>query len=351
MNLLIKHNRFKRNLEENELSSFLPIKKKIFDFPHTGYKYFNFFNNYAKKNYQLSPTKCLCKLEDDIPLSLVDRYGVRFHIVICKNCGLIRAKEMYSSSNLSNFYQNFYRDIIDDNPTNKSPEEFYKIQYQAGRLKFELISKFSIQKITNETKIIDIGGGAGGVLENFKPSENLYLADFFEPYLDIAKKNGIHIINGGPDKIDFQPDIIILSHVVEHWENFDNEIQKIIKLQKPNKTINYIEFPGVDSLKDGRKGGDILGDIHIPHIYYFASYVFENIMNRNGFEKIYSDTHCRSIYLYTDTRKPLINYFSKVHKDLIEAERRRKYEGFKRLVKYILPKKILGFIKNKIKKS
>ena len=31
-------------------------------------------------------------------------------------------------------------------------------------------------------------------------------------------------IKGGLDAIDFKPDIIILSHVIEHWNNFDYEI-------------------------------------------------------------------------------------------------------------------------------
>ena len=52
------------------------------------------------------------------------------------------------------------------------------------------------------------------------------------------------------DKIDFKPDkIIILSHVIEHWSDFKNEIQKLINIQKKNETLNYIEFPGVTQLK------------------------------------------------------------------------------------------------------
>ena len=70
-------------------------------------------------------------------------------------------------------------------------------------------------------------------------------------------------------------------------------MKKLINIQIKNQTLNYIEFPGVDSLKDGRREGDILGDIHVPHVYYFTSYVFENIMNRYGFEKVYLELEKR----------------------------------------------------------
>ena len=55
----------------------------------------------------------------------------------------------------------------------------------------------------------------------------------------------------------------------------------------------------MNSIKTGRREGDILGDIHVPHVYYFSSYVFENLMNRHGFEKVYLDSLIKSIFIYT----------------------------------------------------
>ena len=84
----------------------------------------------------------------------------------------------------------------------------------------------------------------GGALEHFKNDNDLYIADFFDPYLDFAKKRGINVIKGGLKDITFKPDIIILSHVLEHWNDFESEIQNLINIQK-NETINYIELPGM----------------------------------------------------------------------------------------------------------
>ena len=344
-NFLINHKRFKETILRKDLKKFLSEKKKLFDFPHTGYQYYNYFNDYAKKNYTLEYLKCLCKKNDDILLSVTDRYGVELNTVVCKECGLIRTSKMFITENLTHFYQNHYRSITNDVPGFVDPEIFYNQQAENGLSKFELIKKYSKNEINRDTMIVDVGGGAGGVLENFKPSSNLYLADFFAPYQAVAKKNGLNVINGGLNKIDFKPDIIIISHVIEHWNEFDAEMQCLIKLQKINETLNYIEFPGVDSLKSGRRGGDILGDLHIPHVFYFSSYIFENIMNRYGFKKLYLDSKTRSIFIYTGQKNVLINYFSTLYQDLLLAEKRRRFEALKKFLRIILPVKIVNLAK------
>ena len=195
--------------------------------------------------------------------------------------------------------------------------------------------------------VLDLGGGIGGTGYHFINQCGVVLADFFEPYLKFAEKKGIKVIKGGLNKIDFKPDIIIMSHVIEHWNNFEEEIKKLISIQKINQTINYIEFPGIDSLKLGRRDGDFLGDIHIPHMYYFSSYVFENLMERYGFKKLYLDSEIKGLFIYNGNRGKLKNFFYKVKEDLIIAEKKRKYTGLKNFVKLMIPNKILN-LKRKI---
>ena len=213
-----------------------------------------------------------------------------------------------------------------------------------SKFKYDLLDEYKIKPL-NELKIIDLGGGVGGVLDHFSNDNEKYLFDFYDPYLNFAKTKGIKSVKGGLDKIDFKADIIILSHVIEHWSDFKNEIQKLIDIQKKNETLNYIEFPGVDSIKKGRREGDVLGDIHIPHVYYFTSYVFENIMNRYGFEKVYSDTLIKSIYIYTGNKKNLVNYYETVKYDLIYAEKTRRFQIFKNCIKFLIPLFILKIIR------
>lgn len=319
-NLLINHKRFKN-------------KPKV-----SATKYSDFFNNYAKENYSLIDNACLCGKKNDQLIANYCRKSVKFDTVICKDCGLIRAPRYFKKENVNDFYENHYRGIVVN--VFVEPEEFYKRQKILSTNLHKLIEKKLNIKIEG-LKVVDLGGGVGGALDNFKDLNDVYLADFHDPYLSYAKSRGINIIKGGLKEISFKPDIIIFNNVIEHWNDFENEINDLISIQEKNKTINYIEFPGIDSLKLGRRGGDFLQDIQIPHVYYFSSYVFENLMNRYGFEKLYIDSNIKSLFIYTGIKTELKNHYNLVKDDLIKAEFVRKKQILKNIIKIFIPEKIL----------
>ena len=103
MDYIINHKRFKKKYSFNELDKYLWSDKRISKFPHSVPGYFEFFNDYAKKNYTLIPTKCLCDNNDDILLSKSERHCVEFPTVVCKKCGLIRAKDYFTDANTKDF--------------------------------------------------------------------------------------------------------------------------------------------------------------------------------------------------------------------------------------------------------
>ena len=345
MDYIIDHKRFKKTFHLNELEKYTFKKNRLVKFPQYSKNYYNFFNSHAKKNYKLISNDCLCGKKNDIILSLTDRHCVNFVTVVCKNCGLIRAKNYFRNEDVEDFYKNFYRtEAYIERNKNLSPSDLFDEQKKEKKSRYNLINENKIKPLDN-LKIVDLGGGVGGFLDHFNKSNKKYLYDFVDTYLEYAETRGIKSVKGGLDKIDFKPDIIILSHVVEHWKNLNHEIKKLINIQKVNETLNYIEFPGVDSIKMGRREGDVLGDIHIPHVYYFSSYVFENLMNRHGFEKIYLDTQIKSIFIYTGRKKKLINYFDKCKKDLIAAERARKIQIVKNLIKFFLPEFVIKILR------
>ena len=220
MDYIIDHRRFKKKFTKNELNNYLYKKDRIIQFPRFSKNYYNFFNNYAKKNYKLINNSCLCGAKDDILLSQTDRHCVEFVTVVCKNCGLIRAKDYFRNEDIEDFYKNFYRTVsYTENFKQLSPTEFFEAQKKTSRFKYELLDKYKIKSFNN-LKIVDVGGGAGGVLEHFSNNNEKYLIDYFDPFLRYAETRGIKSIKGGIDKINFIPVIIILSHVIEHWNNF-----------------------------------------------------------------------------------------------------------------------------------
>ena len=324
-----------------------PVQNRFHDFPHYDKNYEDFFNGYAKENYKWYKTKCLCGHDCDEKLSTVDRYGIEYHLVICKMCGLIRGEKYLIEKDLNDFYKNHYRNVTSSLPSgiHKKPSNIFNEQVQKSINAFNFIKKHSKSNFDN-TIVMDIGGGAGGFLKSFENAKERILLDYYEPYLDYARTVGIKAIKGGLEEAsDMQkPDLVILSHVIEHWNDFDNEIEQLISIQKKNHTLNYIEFPGIDSLKDGRRSYDFLGDIQIAHKWYFASYVFENIMGRYGFKKIHIDSYIRGLFIYTGESESLLNFYKNVKGDLLSAEKKRKFYFFKKIVKFLLPSKFIRLL-------
>ena len=129
MDYIINHQRFQKKYTQDEAIKYVARKNRIIQQLKYLKHYYEFFNNYAKEKYELVKTICLCGNENDILLSQTDRHCVNFTTVVCKNCGLVRAKNYYRSNDLSDFYKNHYRTVIaNGDKKEKSPSELFDEQ-------------------------------------------------------------------------------------------------------------------------------------------------------------------------------------------------------------------------------
>ena len=308
---------FSRLKNNNNKNIFYPIKIE-------GYIEF-FEKNYLKDWYK---TICLCKNTNDLGFGKFDRHGAKFETVICRNCGLMRAKYYLNDRALSNFYKLNYRNLV----KTRRPKENFNHQYKVTlkKKRYDLIENFLEMK----NKIIfDIGGSSGGVIKKYINTNNCYVFDYDRDYTDFANKMGILTVSGGLDealKHDLKPDLVILSHVIEHWNNFEEELIKLFNLLGQN-SIAYLETPGLDSLKNGRRHSDILGEIQIAHKYYFTSKVLKNFLENFGFKVLFIDSHIRAIVKKKKKiKKKFKNYFINSILNILVAELRRSLSIYKR---------------------
>ena len=141
--------------------------------------------------------------------------------------------------------------------------------------------------------------------------------------------------------------MVILSHVLEHVVDIDRALKDLSHSLKEGSLL-YVELPGVDSLKLGRRKFDFLGDIHKPHVTYFSSKVLENLLSRYGFKVLKSNAIIEGIFEYTGERSDLVNFHDNVVSDIKSAEFRRKlgFDKFKNILSTIFPKNIKIFLKN-----
>lgn len=278
-------------------------------------KYINVHKEYSsciESNYlpKWIKTKCLCKIKEDkdILLSLFDRHLTNYQTVICKNCGLIRANYYFKDQELNNFYQNDYRRL-----TGKEDPEFkYKNTFKRAirTSRYKIIEKFFS---SNNKIIFDIGGASGGMLEPYIKNNTVYLFDYNDDYLNYAKRKNIIVVKGGIQAAldtKITPDLIILNHVIEHFNNFDQEIMNINKLCGYN-TIVFIETPGIDSLMRGRRSFDFLGDLQVAHKFYFSKKKFVQIFSNFGFNILHINNNIQSVIKKTNSIKVFNkkNYF------------------------------------------
>ena len=89
--------------------------------------------------------------------------------------------------------------------------------------------------------MLEVGTGAGGILQYFKEKGNkVYGCDLGSEYIDFGKKRyGLNLFNGTIDSINvnWHFDIVIYSHVLEHIPNPISELNKLKSFIDKNSYI------------------------------------------------------------------------------------------------------------------
>jgi len=312
------------------------------------YQIYKEFDGYQRENYSTIPVDCLCGHDNSYFISKVDREGWEYKLVICQSCGLIRAREYWDEKSTKHFYSNWYRKKYG---IEEKVDNYYNKQRKSSKLIWDFVFQYTV-KFSRPMTVVDIGGGAGGKLNLFKNQNNCYLFDFNKIWLEKARMMGINTIEGGIDKLSTikdKPELVILSHVIEHFTNVDKEL-KTLKDHLKIGSLVYIEVPGIDSLKYGRRGYDFLGDLHWPHVFYFSRDVLNNLMERYGFKCLKSNTLISGLYEYTGQTGELENYHDVVCSKIKSAEIKRKlgfgyFQKLKYFIARILPRSLKDLIK------
>ena len=279
------------------------------------------FQEYQKANFKKISTVCLCGNDDSYLISNIERLGNEYPLVLCRKCGLIRAKNYWDKESTKKYYKDWYRKITGGK---LNIEKLHLSQIDKGKKMKNFIKEF-LPAPTNNYTVVDPGGCSGGILESFREYKS-FLFDFDEDFLAYASKQGITAIKGGIDKLinkELSPGLIILNHVLEHFTNANTELDKIKCCLKVGSLV-YIALPGIDSLKKGRRRYDFLGYIQEHHVTYFCEETLTNLMNRHGFRCLKSNTTINALYEYTSEKKDLVNYHDVVVKHIRRAELIRK---------------------------
>ena len=252
-------------------------------------------NKLKNKEYNLEKVKCIvCENEEFESLSEKDRYGLYAPVVICKICGLVQSNPRMTQESYNRFYDLEYRKLYHGEVL---PVQIY---FKNQKLKGERIYKF-IEKVIEEPIknkfVVEIGTGAGGILEIFKERGNTVLGlDLGSKYIEFGKQHGLNLKVGTIEelsKLKRKPDIVIYSHVLEHILSPINELKLLRKNLKPDSLVVII-VPGIKNLIKSYDQ-DLLRYLQNAHTYHFSLTSLKNISRKAGFDIVYGDEEINSL--------------------------------------------------------
>lgn len=195
--------------------------------------------------YKLVENPCLCgneKPKNDLVISLKDRCGVSLVTVLCSKCGLPRTEKILDDVSTIEYYKHEYRPIHDIAEIN---QDYFNAETVRGQGFFQLFNQYVQNK--KGLFVVEVGCGAGGNLfPFFQAGHKTTGCDYDENYLAFGRSKGLDLKFGDYKTIiqDNSVDLLILSHVMEHFPKPIPEMIEIIKKIKPNRYL-LVEVPGL----------------------------------------------------------------------------------------------------------
>ena len=303
---------------------------------------------YQKKITLKKNDHCFCESSNFEKLNEYDRYGLPFPNQICKNCGLISQIYSISSETIGFFYDLIYWPITKGSSNAKT--------YFTPTIDKDFIDfiQVHIDKSKANTKIFEIGVGTGSrilSLKKFFRKNNLkfdlYACDYSSAVVNNLSTEEVNCVQGGSNSLIKygKADILILSHVFEHFTDLKKELE-IINFLSDENTLIYIEVPGIKNLKNNLNYNYDFQEFSVlAHIHNFTLTTLSNVMKFQNFDLLDGTEYIRSVFKKNvkNSEKKIINDFQNVTKELLELN--EKYQKRINSVNY----KTISYIKNIIK--
>lgn len=271
---------------------------------------------------------CVCGSRNFEILSEKDRYGLCVQVVICRGCGLIQTNPRMTQEAYNQFYELEYRKLYVGKDTPADIDDFFRSEYKHGGGGIYRYMRENMKREISNALIVEIGCGAGGILQYFKYKGNgVYGVDLGSEYIKFGRANyDLDIETGTIDNVlrrGITPDIVIYSHTLEHILSPIEELIKLKSICGPN-TYLYIELPGVKNLAHSYEM-NLLKSLQNAHTYYFTLTTLKNVLRKAGWDFISGDEVIQSIFKPSSNNEA--NYESD-YDDVLSFLRRMEFYRF-----------------------
>ncbi|MCP4606765.1 MAG: class I SAM-dependent methyltransferase [Proteobacteria bacterium] len=235
--------------------------------------------------YQLEEVQCFCGEKEALTIAARDRYGLAVNTLLCMNCGLMRTSPRMTEETTKRFYKEDYRALYSSTITN---EQLFETEVMKGRMLVRDMP-FLMKKV--ET-VYDLGCGAGGMLLPIaEAGKTVAGCDIGEEMLAVGRANGLELINGGPqdlmEKTGGQADLVLLSHVVEHFLDLREELEMAIQTVRPGGFV-LVQLPGIRAIPDSYDA-NLLLYLQNAHTYHFTAQTLSYVLKSVGLDVVMVD--------------------------------------------------------------
>ena len=273
------------------------INLRVIDSTLSWRKYIsNFKKTIQNTDYEQINCPC-CDSTDKIKLSEKDAFGFDHNVVLCSNCGLTYVSPRYNEKFTKNFYENHYFKIYKFNSIN----EFDR--FEQGKKSESFAYNKSKDLSLKINSVLDVGCGSGIFLYPFfKDGIKTLGIDFSESRFLPGIKHGLNLKKINLENITEKFDLILLNHVLEHTL----DISKFLSLIKSKLSVYghvFIEVPSFGMMRNKSVSFDFLRTLQNAHNYYFSKGSLVNIMQKNGFEKVYINDQIQSLWKISNQKQ------------------------------------------------
>lgn len=227
-------------------------------------------------------------------LAKTDRYGLFHPVALCRRCGLIQTNPRMTEESYATFYDEEYRPLY--HGTRGDADEFFSQRRDRAEEIYEYFTTVLGDNLEG-ADVLDIGAGSGGMMDYFRSKGHRVCGcDLNRKYARYAQDKGLDLRICSMTDIDpdWTPDIVILSHVVEHLLAPIEQLERLAE-RCHGETMFYIEVPGVRYLEHAYRR-DFLRMLQNAHTFYFSLDTLTRLLWSAGYERIAGSEQILSVF-------------------------------------------------------
>lgn len=219
---------------------------------------------------------CLCGSHSLDVVAEEDRYGIRLPTSICRECGLIQSNPRLTATAYEEFYSGGTYRILYDGSTYVENYDAAFVSSRGARIRAAVEAALG-RPIDTSDRVLEIGAGGGWNLVAFRDAGAKVIGYDYSPDLvALGRAHGIPMEQGSTSEIVSARgsyNIIVLSHVLEHFLDPVAELRRIREVVEPGGRL-YVGVPATDY--------PFQGLLQNAHTYYFTDATLRHYLGRAG---------------------------------------------------------------------